>query len=234
MLYPIKIFVNTLIRKTTERKKGTKIHSFSKISKDVFLAGNNYIGENTFIRNCDVGKMSYIAHDCSFENTDIGNYCSIGSNVNIIAGMHPTSVFVSTCPAFYTNYREAGKCYVSSSKFEEYIYADKVNQRFVVIGNDVWIGSHACILNGCTIGDGAVIAAGAVVTKDVPPYAIVGGVPAKIIKYRFSQEKIAFLNQLKWWEKDEDWFIRHAELFEDINKLESVLCKRDTEVDKLI
>ena len=70
------------------------------------------------------------------------------------------------------------------------------------IGNDVWIGLNATILDGVTIGDGAIVAAGAVVTKDVPPYAVVAGVPAKIIKYRFTESQIDFLLKFRWWEKD--------------------------------
>ena len=96
------------------------------------------------------------------------------------------------------------------------------------IGNDVWIGNNVTILSGVDIGDGAVIAAVAVVTKDVPPFAIVGGVPAKILKYRFSDELIKELEQLKWWDKGIDWVEKHKDIFklsgveliENIRKLE--------------
>ncbi|MNI40841.1 Chloramphenicol acetyltransferase [compost metagenome] len=79
------------------------------------------------------------------------------------------------------------------------LYSMPYNQK-IVIGNDVWIGANAVILPGVTLGDGAVIGAGAVVTKDVPPYAIVGGVPAKVIRYRFTPEEIEVLLRIKWWE----------------------------------
>ena len=89
-----------------------------------------------------------------------------------------------------------------------------------VIGNDVWIGQNAVILPGVTIGRHCVVAAGAVVTKDVPPYAIVGGIPARIIRYRFSDEQIARLEESKWWEKNDEWLQQHAHAFCDIDQFE--------------
>lgn len=103
--------------------------------------------------------------------------------------------------------------------FQETRYVDTEGRFKVVIGNDVWIGAYAKIVEGVRIGDGAVIAAGAVVTKDVPPYAIVGGVPAKIIKYRFEEKQIKQLLELKWWNKDIAWLKTHAEKFRDVQEL---------------
>ena len=91
-----------------------------------------------------------------------------------------------------------------------------------IIGNDVWIGHSAKILEGVTIGDGAIIATGAVVAEDVSPYSIVGGVPAKKIKNRFSDEDIEFLMNLKWWEKDLDWIKKYAAYFESIDKIKQI------------
>ena len=112
-----------------------------------------------------------------------------------VAGNHPTS-FVSIHPAFYSLAQKPS--YVKQSKFEDFKYLNSEKKISIEIGNDVWIGSRATILEGVNIGDGVVVAAGAVVTKNVPPYAIVGGVPAKVISYRFSQELIEQLSKLDY------------------------------------
>lgn len=98
------------------------------------------------------------------------------------------------------------------------MYRKTASGYLVDIGHDVWIGADVKIMDGVSIGNGAVVAAGAVVTKDVPPYAIVGGVPAKIIKYRFTPDQIEFLQQFKWWNMPEDWIRENWQMFEDIEK----------------
>ena len=113
------------------------------------------------------------------QNTTIGNYCSIARNVSIGLGLHPLNLF-STSPIFYKRQNALLLDLISKdNEFKEY--------QPITIGNDVWIGANAIIMDGITIGNGAVIAAGAVVTKNVPAYAIMGGVPAKLIKYRFAE-----------------------------------------------
>ena len=130
--------------------------------------------------------------------------------------MHPSHEFVSTYPAFYSMKTSTDLLYVTKQKFSEFKYA--YEDYLVKIGNDVWIGEDARIINGVTVGDGAIIATGAVVTKNVPAYAIVGGVPAKIIDYRFDADQIDLLSRLEWWNKSEDWIKEHAEDFESIDK----------------
>ena len=105
--------------------------------------------------------------------------------------------------------------YRNNASFENSEIRDN---RMVTIGNDVWVGANVIILPGVTIVDGAVLAAGAVVTKDVEPYAIVGGVPAKLIKYRFSREKREKLLRIKWWNLDEEKIEENIELFYDPDK----------------
>ena len=106
--------------------------------------------------------------------------------------------------------------YVSEQLFEEIKYIDKEKKISIIIGNDVWIGANVKIMADVKIGDGAIIAAGAVITRNVEPYGIYGGVPAKLIRYRFDREDIEYLLKLKWWDKDEIWIKTNAHLFNNI------------------
>ena len=109
------------------------------------------------------------------------------------------------------------KC-LSSNKYDSNEYVEHKGGKWnLVIGNDVWIGSRAILLGAIKIGDGAVVGAGSVVTKDVPPYAIVVGNPARIIGYRFNEQTIKELMRLSWWNNDLKWLSTHADLFNDIN-----------------
>lgn len=187
-------------------------------SFDRFEGMNRLTTDVTFLTS-SIGYASYIGNRSFIKNTKIGRYTCIATDVMTVAGSHPTSKFVSIHPAFYSTRKQSGFTYVREDKFSDFNYIDE-NQKFtVMIGNDVWIGSGVKIMEGVTIGDGAVVAAGAIVTKDVPPYAIVGGVPAKIIKYRFDEETIKKLLELKWWKKDQAWIKSHAEDFDDVEKL---------------
>lgn len=139
-----------------------------------------------------VGKYTYGYRPlCSSRSTiaEIGSFCSIATQIRISDGNHPLDL-VSTSPAMY----------LKDWGIAENDYAHTIrNDERIVIGHDVWIGMGATLLTGITIGHGAVIAAGAVVTKDVPPYAIMGGVPAKLIRYRFDPQTIDKLLASAWW-----------------------------------
>lgn len=183
------------------------------------LEGHNLISSSAALVDSSMGLMSYLANDTVLSSAKIGRYTSIGPRVCNICGQHPTAEFVSTHPAFFSLRKQVGITYVDKQKFDEFRWADKEQKYANIIGNDVWIGADVRIMEGITIGDGAIVAAGAVVTKNVPPYAIVGGVPAKVIKYRFDKKDIDFLMNLKWWDKDVEWVKNYADLFEDIDKL---------------
>lgn len=191
------------------RTKNVKFGKASEImSLNTTFEGYNRIGDGTSFQG-SMGKCSYIGRNCSIY-ADIGRYCSISSNVNVAIGKHPSKDWVSTHPAFFSPRQQCGLSYVTECLFDE-------TTGNTVIGNDVWIGYGATILGGAHIGDGAIVAAGAVVTKDVPPYAIVGGVPAKVIQYRFSDDEIKRLEKIKWWEKDDAWISAHAKSFKKVS-----------------
>lgn len=180
----------------------------------IICGGYNRIGNHSNISNSVIGRYSYLGQNCELRNCLIGSFCSVGSNVKVIADTHPSETFVSTSPLFYSIGNQTGKILVSEQKFNEH---KTIEGYKVVIGNDVWIGANVLMSGGVRIGDGAIVAMGAVVTKDVPPYSVVGGVPAKIIKYRFPEEQIQKLLATKWWLKDDDWISRNKDLFSDID-----------------
>ncbi|MCC8423977.1 CatB-related O-acetyltransferase [Mucilaginibacter sp. UR6-11] len=166
------------------------------------------IGKNCYLYKTQIGDFSYLATGVTVMNTTIGKFCSIGQGVAISLGMHPSSVFVSTHPAFFSPHKQAGISFTTTSQFRE------MGQS--TIGNDVWIGANAIIMDDITIGDGAIIGAGAIVTRNVPAYAIVVGNPAKILRYRFKEEEIEFLLKFKWWDKELSWLKENYMLFHDI------------------
>jgi acetyltransferase-like isoleucine patch superfamily enzyme len=135
-------------------------------------------------KNCTIGKHTYIGENGSITKSKVGNYSTIANNVFIGQGEHD-----------YNQVALSGQLY----NFDSY---EKYTQKDCIIGNDVWIGVGVIVLRGVTIGDGSVIGANSVVTKDIPPYAIAVGSPARVIKYRFSEEKIRRLLEIKWWEHD--------------------------------
>ncbi len=155
-----------------------------------------------------IGKYSYFAGDSYFFNCKIGRFCSIGHGVTIGLHSHPSKEFVSTHPSFYSM---TGQSQIIFADHD--LYAGTAETK---IGNDVWIGQNVLVKAGISIGDGAIIGAGAVVTKNVLPYEIVGGVPAKEIRSRFIKKHVDFLVKFQWWNKDEAWIRKNWRLFSSI------------------
>lgn len=179
------------------------------------IAKNVKIGSHCNIQRGGVSSFSYMGDYCELPQVEIGKFCSIAAHVTLAAGNHPMS-YVSTSPYTYSTIRNS---FAKKQLFtQEFFYTDEDHKYLCKIGNDVWIGTRVTLVCGSkalNIGDGAVIAAGAVVTKDVPPYAVVAGCPAKILRYRFSDEMISEMEREKWWDKSEDWIKESVEAFSD-------------------
>jgi len=165
----------------------------------------------------EVGSNTYghdgikIIHGQEGKTLRIGKFCSIAEGVTVFLGANHRIDWFSTYP--FGHYRESVFPKVKKD------HGHPATKGDVTIGNDVWIATNAVIMSGVTIGDGAVVAAYSVVTKDVPPYTIVAGNPAKQIRKRFNDEIIQKLLQLKWWDKPES----------EINEISDILCSNDIE-----
>lgn len=160
------------------------------------------ISECRIFHDFSIGAFSYLSGGF-FYHSHIGRYCSLASDLHVGQGNHPVD-WLSTHPFQYQKLKySVGSGYADRDVY--YADVDKADNSTVtkpvktIIGNDVWVGYGAYIRNGVTIGDGAVIGARSVVTKDVPPYAIVVGHPARVVKYRFDEDICARLLQSRWW-----------------------------------
>ena len=163
------------------------ISKFNKsIDANAVIGKGVVISEQSFIdRNCRIGKHTYIGKNCNLTKVDVGSYCSIANNVSIGQGEHHLDR-VSTSSLFYNN------------------SYDELTIEPCIIENDVWIGADSLILRGVRVGNSAVIGANSVVTKDVPPFAVVVGSPAKVLRYRVDTDKADEILATHWWEKDID------------------------------
>lgn len=214
MFRNLKKYILTIIKSN----QNTKICKSANLSRKTTFDGYNYVGNNSSLINSELGLGSYVGDNSKIDYTKVGRYSCISHDVTVIRGSHPVGKNVSIHPAFYSEHNSSGLFFGKLIDFSEYKYLKNSNYA-CKIGNDVWIGYRAMIMEGITIGDGAIVAAGAVVTKDVPPYGIVAGVPARIMKYRYSSEIIDRLMLLRWWNKDESWIRKNVENFKDIEML---------------
>jgi acetyltransferase-like isoleucine patch superfamily enzyme len=190
---------------------GATIDSNSRLGK------YDVIFQNTKITNSTINDHTFIQKNSRVFNADIGKFCSIASRVSVGLGRHPTNM-VCSHPAFYSNIQPIAKSFCKSN---EYTPFDRIK-----IGNDVWIGENAMIMDGVKIGHGAVIGMAAVITRNIPDYAIVSGNPARIFTYRFDEEIIGKLLKIKWWDMPDEWFESHYELFR--NPLELIKFMQNT------
>lgn len=182
-----------------------------------FAAYNKLYGR-TCLLNSSIGAFTYL-NGADVGNAQIGAFCSVGPGALVGGlGRHPTR-WLSTHPSFYSTRMQAGMCFSDADYFDELL--------LTTVGNDVWLGARVVVLDGVRVGDGAIVAAGAVVTKDVPPFAVVGGVPARILKYRFSAPVIEQLLAWRWWDLPAGVLVRLAPEFraaqswlpEDVSRL---------------
>lgn len=183
-----------------------------KFGKNVSLGGKVSFSwgcsvlSDTFIANSTLGCCCYVGGGSRLSNVAMGSFCSIAEGVLVGLGRHPTSM-VSSYPGFYSA-KASGSVFMGvEHPFSEH--------KQIKIGSDVWIGTRALICDGVSIGSGAVVGAGAVVTKDVEPYAIVGGVPSSLLRYRFEENIRAALLESAWWELPEKRLRKLANNFDN-------------------
>ena len=205
------------------KSKHLKLHFRAKISPGSKLEGYNKLSHHSYFSG-ELGYASYVGEH-SIVSGKVGRFCSIAGNVRFLTLTHPVKVFVSTHPCFYSTKKQSGFSFAAEQKFDE--QPKKADSRYsITVGNDVYIGNGATIIGPVDIGDGAVIAANATVTSDVPPYTIVGGTPSRVIRKRFSDDEIEFLQRLQWWNKDIEWLRKNADKFTNIKQL-MVSCESE-------
>lgn len=193
-----------------ERNPTCRIHADVRLDARSVIGSYCVLFKTVTVINSVIGDHTYVQENSIVNEAEIGKFCSLAMGVSVGLPQHSTSG-VSSHPAFYLRNTPLAKTY---SDRDMTIVSKKTR-----IGHDVWIGQNAIIMNGLQIGIGAVVGAGAVVTHDVPAYAVVGGVPAKIIKYRFDKEVRNELLESKWWDMPEKWMEENYLLFQDPLKL---------------
>jgi acetyltransferase-like isoleucine patch superfamily enzyme len=210
---PLSVWLKWLVQKhyfeLKYAKKKLKIGYLATVNNCQFGSYNTlYAG--VVLHNVTLGDFTYISENGKLVNTDVGKFSCIGPEVHVGLGKHPSRDFVSTHSFFFSPLWQVQNSLTDASFFEEFAK--------IKIGNDVWIGARAIILDGVTIGDGVIVGAGAVVTKDVPDYAVVGGVPARVLRYRFDPTEIDYLKRFEWWNQDINWIRKNVSKFHNIKQ----------------
>ncbi len=192
--YPMRLFNKISLRATVIDSKVDKTAA---------------IQHHANVRYSKIGRYTYVSANSSVIHAEIGNFCSIAANVGIGGGAHDINA-VSTSPVFNKG-RNIFGANLGNVEFSPF--------KTTTIGNDVWIGNRALVLQGVNIGDGAIVGAGSVVTKDVEPYTIVAGNPAKVIRKRFDDETIEKLQKLQWWNMLDEELKKYGDCFDSPEKL---------------
>lgn len=215
-------FTRWLIDKWRYRGRDIVIKRTARVRSGSTLEGMNRIGRGTTFRG-RLGYGSYIATDCDL-TANIGRFTSIAPRVCSNPGIHTYKApFATTSPMFFNRDHMSGRSFATRDMIDNLRFADPTDRVAVVIGSDCWIGQGVFFAGGITVGDGAVVLAGAVVTKDVEPYAIVGGVPARTLSYRYDPATIARLLKIRWWNRDPAWLRQNWHLLTDLPTLLSTL-----------
>lgn len=194
--------------KLSKRFPESQIYLGVSIDDQSVIAKHAVLFQNVILQNATVAEHSYIQKNTTLLNTKVGRFCSIAQDVCIGPINHPMNM-VSTSPVFYDKNQPLPFFYIDHNRF-------RVDEAIpTVIEADVWIGQGAMVMPGVTIGVGAVIGAGAIVTKDVAPYSVTAGVPAKHIKWRFSEPTREGLISSQWWTFNEEKLMNLAPLFNE-------------------
>lgn len=185
--------------------KYKKISLFSFWKGETTFEKTSVLCRGSQLISSHIGKYARVGVNVSLCSTTVGNFSAIGKDSVLGPGQHPTN-YLSLNSIFYKRGNWGfHDDWVREISFEE--------SKPINVGGDVWIGRKVMVMNGVTIGDGAIVGACSVVTKDVPPYAIVAGVPAKVIKYRYSQNIIDKLIKIKWWNLSDEEITRRIGVF---------------------
>lgn len=198
----------------TAANPSCQLHDEVSVDTTSKLGRFNVLFERASVLDSTVGDHTYFQRGATAMSCDVGKYCSIAMQAFIGLPQHEIDA-VSSHPVFYLRDTPLVKKYCKSNR-------SNPAQR-TAIGHDVWIGHGALVMSGVKVGTGAIVGAGAVVTRDVPDYAIVGGAPAKIIRYRFDALLRERLLESKWWEMSDEWLEAHVELFSKPTELLAAL-----------